>query len=516
MYKLFLCSLLLAVTACKPGPATVQVALTKAVNPDENGFFITALSERDTASVTCLYPEIRHIPADWRDVRVLHYASDFPQALYQAYRAGTVERETCLSYFRAWGNDTADYSPEPAQLFISLAVGVDPAGDTCVVFDAAGDRDFSNDTPVRYRAGQPVAVAFQRYDNHRFLRDTAWVRPVLHGGRWFLAFCEQAVGSVDLYGRTYRCRILPKGSDYRSFPEIYWPGADTAGVAAPYVPRQYVRLGDWYYRIDSLSPDGRSLSLTEAPDALQRESLQKGFRPYAFTTVTLEGKPVRFPDDFQGKTVLLDFWSIGCSPCRREMRTVYPALYDMYRDSGFEILGIADESSADLKPFRDQERIPWMLVADRDNGRAVQRLYSVSSYPTLYLIGPDGKILASGTELRGWLLERTLQRHFPDVPAFRTVVPQAWAELVKKHPGMQVVDVRTPEEFSAGFIPGARNIDIAQAGFEDRAEKELDPSKPVAVYCRSGVRSRKAAVRLVKKGYTVYNLDAGYEGWKGL
>ena len=513
MYKLVCWSLLLFFAACTSRSATVRIDLPKGVDPDEEGSFITGLSERDTASVARLYPEMRHIPAGWKDVHVLHYATDFPQALYQAYRSGAVDRETCMWYFRAWGYDTTAYTPLTGQLFISLAVGIDAAGDTCLVFDAAGDRDFANDTPVHYRAQQPVAVAFERYDNQRFLPDTAWVQLTSYGGRWLLAFREQTAGTANLHGQTYRCRVKPKGIDYRSSPLIYWTDADTV---VPYAPQQYARLGDRYYRIDSLTATGRSLFLTETPDALQHESMQEGFRPYSFTAVTLDGQPIRFPDDFRGKTVLLDFWSLGCAPCRQEIRTLYPALYSLYHDSGFEILGVADDSSADLKAFRDQERIPWLLVADRDSGRALQKLYSVDSYPTLCLVGPEGKISVQDNRLRGYMLERTLQKCYPDVPAYRTVTPEHWSKLLEDHPDIQLVDVRTPEEFADGIIPGARNIDAGQAGFDREAEKELDLSRPVAVYCRSGVRSRKAAVRLVRKGYTVYNLDGGYEGWKKL
>lgn len=511
MHKILSGCLFLLLAACKPEPAAVRVALTKEIDPDETGYTLLGLSERDTVSVNRIYPEVKNAPAGWNDVRVLHCASDFPQALYQAYRAGQVDGETCSFYFRAWGSDTAGYTPRAGRLFISLAVGTDAAGDTCVVFDAGADGDFANDTPVPYREHRPLAVAFERYDRHRFLPDTVWVQLQRHYGRWMLAFRERAVGSVRLHGETFTCRVKPGGLDYRVYPDIYWSDGDTA---VRYDPHQYARLGGRYYRIDSVEATGGALYLTESPDALQQESLQAGFRPYSFTTVTRTGQPVRFPDDFRGKTVLLDFWSIGCAPCRQEMRTVYPALYSTYRDSGFEILGIADETSDDLKRFCEQEVIPWMMVADRDSARAIQKLYSVERYPTLFLIDPSGKISSLGGELRGIALEQTLRRHYPDVPAFRSIVPEQWDEWLEARPEVQLVDVRTPEEFSAGAIPGARNIDVGQEGFAEAAAGRLDRSRPVAVYCRSGVRSRKAAMQLVRQGYTVYNLDRGYDGWK--
>ena len=46
------------------------------------------------------------------------------------------------------------------------------------------------------------------------------------------------------------------------------------------------------------------------------------------------------------------------------------------------------------------------------------------------------------------------------------------------------------------------------------ADSTLQKEKPVALYCRSGKRSKKAATILSAKGYVVYDLDEGFEGWK--
>lgn len=77
---------------------------------------------------------------------------------------------------------------------------------------------------------------------------------------------------------------------------------------------------------------------------------------------------------------------------------------------------------------------------------------------------------------------------------------------------VQLVDVRTPAEFKAGHIPHALNIDVKEVNFEKNIEV-LDPARPVAVYCRSGARSRKAARKLAEKGFRVYNLDKGFLSW---
>ncbi|RKW67207.1 MAG: rhodanese-like domain-containing protein [Tannerella sp.] len=86
--------------------------------------------------------------------------------------------------------------------------------------------------------------------------------------------------------------------------------------------------------------------------------------------------------------------------------------------------------------------------------------------------------------------------------------------LLARDQAVQLVDVRRPDEFAAGHINGAQLIDVTASDFLDRAQKSLDAQRPVAVYCRSGKRSMRAAQMLQKAGFRViYNLDTGYLGW---
>ena len=80
---------------------------------------------------------------------------------------------------------------------------------------------------------------------------------------------------------------------------------------------------------------------------------------------------------------------------------------------------------------------------------------------------------------------------------------------------VQLVDVRTPAEFAAGHIPTAKNIDVRGENFDKEADQQLDKSRPVALYCRSGARSKTAAQALAAKGYRVYELNKGFMNWNG-
>lgn len=79
---------------------------------------------------------------------------------------------------------------------------------------------------------------------------------------------------------------------------------------------------------------------------------------------------------------------------------------------------------------------------------------------------------------------------------------------------VQLLDVRTTKEYSEGHIPGAMNIDVNAPDFEEKI-KTLDKKENVAIYCRSGRRSKMAANKLTAAGYKVIELNTGFLSWDG-
>lgn len=88
-----------------------------------------------------------------------------------------------------------------------------------------------------------------------------------------------------------------------------------------------------------------------------------------------------------------------------------------------------------------------------------------------------------------------------------------FAEVVAQ-PDVQIVDVRTAAEFEEGHILGAVNMDVKSPEFDNQI-KSLDKKKVVALYCRSGRRSKIAAEKVAALGCTVVELDGGLLSWNG-
>ena len=95
----------------------------------------------------------------------------------------------------------------------------------------------------------------------------------------------------------------------------------------------------------------------------------------------------------------------------------------------------------------------------------------------------------------------------------KTITAVEFGQKIRATPKPQVLDVRTPQEYSEQHIENAENIDWNSDGFAQKAAT-LDKTKPVFVYCLSGGRSSKAAAKLEELGFTnIYELDGGIMKW---
>ncbi|WP_291357916.1 rhodanese-like domain-containing protein [Desulfovibrio sp.] len=93
-------------------------------------------------------------------------------------------------------------------------------------------------------------------------------------------------------------------------------------------------------------------------------------------------------------------------------------------------------------------------------------------------------------------------------------VGQAKDLLAAPPAGLVILDVRTPQEFRQGHLPGARNMDFFGGSFERQTEA-LPKDAPVLLYCRTGKRSAAAAETLGEAGVKhIYHMHQGIEAWQ--
>lgn len=90
-------------------------------------------------------------------------------------------------------------------------------------------------------------------------------------------------------------------------------------------------------------------------------------------------------------------------------------------------------------------------------------------------------------------------------------------QIISEKKQIQLIDVRTPNEYKKGTIKGALNINLRNSEVFNTEVQKLNKQDPVYIFCQKGGRSKKASKILAKMGFAkIYDYSGGYSEWEFL
>ncbi|MFP8489607.1 TlpA family protein disulfide reductase [Gracilimonas sp. Q87] len=383
------------------------------------------------------YPgEPTELPDGLKEGEVIHGILDLEQYVVQGFAAGFIDSSVYARNMMLIDEETV--TEEWVDVIFTVAVGEDENGDMMVyVEDEMGQ--FDEENPVYF---EPNTVEFQDnvfevmeanviaqmeyfngkdIVNHQGPASLLYLSDTKPSESLQLYFDHLRMGTWTVNDQTFDVALIKESAPpYRIEPYTYFyidldedgkfdimeDGFEAYPVTEPY------NIAGESWKISEMAADGSSITIVQSEEKVDpKVALRPGTEAPNFTAETLNGEEISL-SDLRGKYVMIDFWGTWCGPCIEALPVIKEA-YATYSGENFEIVGIANEPSLQrFEDFVEREDIKWPQIPEiYEEDSEIQELYFVNSYPTYYLVNPDGEIVEYGMALSAGNLMETLAKY---------------------------------------------------------------------------------------------------------
>ena len=376
------------------------------------------------------YPQFKNLPDTLTNLKVYTVIMNQNQFCYQNYKNGLITREFFLETFKNHNlalKDTSRLTSQMVRNYISVAVGYDHLRQPKYVIDANGNNDFSDDelcTLSRNLMSRQVENSkranIQYFDGENVMQENILCAVMLGNLRTkdnisvSFSFPQFRYAKIVYEGEVFFiCSDLNSfGNSINILPDK--PNFQPLSKDKAINPNQYLTVGNVDFRFERISqnmnrirlirenqPTDQKTSKTISTDLevpRTQVSSQVGKLAPEIKGVNVWDGSVLSLNALRGKYVFLDFWFTACGPCIQEFPYIRK-VYDTFSSDQLIIIGVVeDDYNKKIKQFMTEKQVSWPTIV-KNYSTTNANGYNIPSWPTSFLIGPDGKIIT--TNLRG-------------------------------------------------------------------------------------------------------------------